>query len=173
VTLCGGTPIEWPAKCPLNGMQIAFIAALSASLAYVVTSLMTCRQPFDLDRLLHRGAYADADSPPRHDPGRWKLFGMGPEFTPGDRFIYLFKLCWALFWFAIFVVGTIAALVWCLSDTFWARYWLFKMGLTAVLGIGTTIWFLIGGFRDLADLFRTLRKARRDTADDGTVTHQT
>jgi hypothetical protein len=38
-----------------------------------------------------------------------------------------------------------------------------------VVGAFTTIWFLIGGCRDMGELFRKLKTVRRDAADDGTV----
>ena len=37
------------------------------------------------------------------------------------------------------------------------------------LGIGTTIWFLIGGAADVVKLFRALRTRKRNDADDGRV----
>jgi hypothetical protein len=41
--------------------------------------------------------------------------------------------------------------------------------VTLILGVGSTIWFLIGGFKDLFDLIKTLRGALRDDEDDGSV----
>ena len=37
------------------------------------------------------------------------------------------------------------------------------------LGIGTTIWFLIAGFRDIFRLFKTLASDERNHADNGQV----
>jgi SSS family solute:Na+ symporter len=37
------------------------------------------------------------------------------------------------------------------------------------MGVGTIIWFLWGGIRDLLDLFRTLRSHHVDVTDDGRV----
>ena len=47
----------WP-EFPLNGMQVSFTACLSAVVVYVVVSLLTCKEDFNMDRLLHRGQYA-------------------------------------------------------------------------------------------------------------------
>ena len=38
-----------------------------------------------------------------------------------------------------------------------------------LVGLATTIWFTIGGVRDLRDFFRALRLLKRDASDDGRV----
>ena len=47
-----------PARCPINGQILSTIAMASAGLSFVVVSLLTCREDFDMDRMLHRGKYA-------------------------------------------------------------------------------------------------------------------
>ena len=42
-----------------------------------------------------------------------------------------------------------------------------KLWITVALGVGTTVWFLIGGVIDVREMFRLLRAARRDDTDDG------
>ena len=49
----------------------------------------------------------------------------------------------------------------------WARFWWWKV--TVVIGVGTTIWFTIGGVRDLKALYTTLRTVKRDHLDSGMV----
>ena len=49
--------IEWKmdaVKCPVNTIEYVFFLELFTLLAYVVVSKLTCRKPFDLDRMLHR-----------------------------------------------------------------------------------------------------------------------
>jgi len=49
-----------------TGTQISFGVSLLCVLAYVLVSLLTCREDFNMDRLLHRGRYAIAgDQAPR------------------------------------------------------------------------------------------------------------
>ena len=49
--------IEWKmdaVKCPVNTIEYVFFLEVFTLLAYVVVSKLTCRKPFDLDRMLHR-----------------------------------------------------------------------------------------------------------------------
>ncbi len=160
-------------KFPLNGAWLAMIAYGTSIVGYIVVSLFTCREPANLDRLLHRGAYAlpGAGSGPRViGLSRWRqLLGFTNEFTRGDRAIYYFKMGWTGMWTAIFVVGTIAGLVFGLSKTVWANFWLFVIILSATAGSVTVVWFLWGGIKDLRLLVITLRDKNRDAGDDGEI----
>ncbi|MBC2592883.1 sodium:solute symporter [Ruficoccus amylovorans] len=169
-----------PEKFPLNGMQMSFIAAVVAILAYVICSLLSRRPPADMDRLLHRGKYAvKADvasgavpaplDQPRPRRTLAQRLGIGPEFTRGDKIIYVLKLTWAMFFVLVFAVGTIIHLFVPIPDSVWEKWWGFKVGLTYCVGIITVIWFLWGGFRDLGIMARALRSLQRDESDDGTV----
>ena len=107
----------WPVKFPVNSLEISFIAGLSAAILYVAVSLLTCREPFNLERMLHRGKWADnaadaakGDNSVTADKGRTSLppqaarhshaerrsfarrmlehlVGITPEFTREDRII--------------------------------------------------------------------------------------
>ena len=54
-------------------------------------------------------------------------------------------------------------------DSWWANWWFFNLIFAAVTGVIATVWFLIGGFRDLHALFRRLSETQLDESDDGTV----
>ena len=67
------------------------------------------------------------------------------------------------------IMGTIWNLRVDLSVDAWAKFWWWKVVVTVVIGIGTTVWFLVGGLRDLKDLYKTLRTVKRDHLDSGMV----
>ncbi|AHF90832.1 sodium:solute symporter [Opitutaceae bacterium TAV5] len=167
------TLVSLAPKFPVNGAWLAMIAYTTSIIGYIVVSLATCKEPFNLERMLHRGPYALAGeeaAPQLHNLPAWKrLLGFTSNFTRGDKAIYFFKLGWTAMWTLIFIVGTVLGLTIGLSKTTWANYWLFVILLSAVVGTGTIIWFLWGGFKDLAALLRLLREKQRDIADDGQV----
>ncbi len=173
-----------PDDFPLNGVQMAFISALCAIFAYVLASLLSKSPPADMEKLLHRGKYAIRGEHPGGEPTlipaadplaikparTWEQrLGIGPEFTRGDRAIYYFKLGWSLFFIIIFIGGTVAGLIYPIPDSIWESWWGFKVGVTIVVGVITVVWFLWGGFKDLAEMILVLRTTIRDASDDGTV----
>lgn len=99
----------------------------------------------------------------------WRRLGLSEEFSRGDRFIFFFKIGFTLFFFGTFLVITPLAIIFKFTDDWWLQYWAFYVGLTVVVAVGTTIWFLIGGIRDLVDMVRTLQSRARDESDDGWV----
>jgi SSS family solute:Na+ symporter len=164
---------------PLNGTQIAFGACVLALTAYVLVSLLTCRKPHNMDRLLHRGKYAlEADVLP--EPVRaglkarrshlYNLVGIDEDFTLADRFVTLGIFFWSVFWSAVFLLGSGLYLIHPWSDGAWAEYWLITgLYLPFVISVITTIWFTSGCWKDLILFFRRLRSERIDKHDDGTV----
>ncbi|HEY0947335.1 MAG TPA: sodium:proline symporter [Opitutaceae bacterium] len=163
-------------KFPLNGMQIAFFSQLIAIAVYIVVSLLTCRQPHDMDRLLNRGAYAveaqDPGNAAKKVPLLYRLVGIDEHFSRSDRFVALGIFVWAIFWVLVFVIGSIVYLIHPWSDKTWAFYWRVScIWLPLVIAAVTTIWFTIGGVRDLQVFFRRLRAEKVDVHDDGAVAH--
>ncbi|MDR1279608.1 MAG: sodium:solute symporter [Opitutaceae bacterium] len=160
---------------PVNGAWLAMIAYGVSISGYITVSLATCEKekPFNLDRMLHRGPYAlagEEGAPATGGLPAWKrLLGFTASFTTGDKCIYYFKLGWTAMWTVIFVIGTILGLSIGFSTAAWANYWLFVIVISAVVGTGTIVWFLWGGFRDLGDLLRLLREKQRDSSDDGQI----
>lgn len=158
---------------PINGQWMWFIAMVSSMTLYIVVSLITCRKPFDLDRMLHRGKYdlshdhTDAGKKPTRG---LKALGISKEFTTGDRILYFATMAYSLLFFFL-VIGLVAwnYLVSPLSNTFWENYWFVIVVFTLVLGIAVTVWFVSGGIRDMISMVRHLKSVARDTSDDGTV----
>jgi SSS family solute:Na+ symporter len=160
------------AVCPLNGMQISFIGALSAISAYVLVSLFTRNPPeFKLERMLHRGQYDDKNEHKRA-PTRTKwdrTLGITPDFTRGDRLIYYFNMGWAAVLLTVFLTGCAAYAVRPIPDWIWIRWWGFYVGFMVIMAIVTAVWFFLGGCRDLRSLLNRLLSAKVDEADDGRV----
>jgi SSS family solute:Na+ symporter len=159
---------------PLNGMQISFGASLIGITVYVLVSLLTCRVPHNMDRLLHRGKYAVEPE----DPGKavkrvsflYRIIGIDEHFSRTDRWVTIGISGWSFFWFIFFIIGSIVYLFHPWSDAAWASYWhITTIWMPLVIGIGTTIWFTFGCVSDLRDFFRRLRTERIDASDDGTV----
>ena len=171
-----------PTSFPISGQELFFFVSVLSILLYIAVSLLTCRRPFDFDRMLHRGRYnlehrAALDALPELKPGflRWRtLLGITPEYTRGDRILACSVLIWTLLGFAEFLFAAVVNLFftrWSNEGWFlWGQYITVGQGL--LYGVVTTVWFTWGGVRDLRRLFRHL-KAQQDAPgeeqDDGRV----
>lgn len=160
----------------INGTYTWGIAMAAATVVYVTVSLLTCRTPVNMDKLLHRGPYAVADdetkiATPTISIPKWKriLLGYDENFTRGDKFLSSAFFWWSMAWFAAFIVVTGLNVFHRWSERAWWNYGLVGIWLAIILGPITTIWFTWGGMRDLSRLFTRLRTMHRDAADDGTV----
>lgn len=165
------------ANFPLNGNWMMLLAMLSGIAAFVVVSLATCRQPHDMQKLLHRGAYAVADDQVATTQNRqiapWKrvILGYDENFSRGDRVLSATMFGWTALIFAVFAVITLANAVFGVwSEPSWWRYFVINnVYLPLVVGVVTTLWLTVFGLRDLRRLFERLRTLRSDAADDGLV----
>lgn len=154
---------------PFNGRQMMFFAMLCAIVAYVATSLCG-KHLHNMDKLLHRGAYRRADDPSVESPLRsWRSLGMGPEFSWGDKIIYIGTMVWVLGWWAVFLIGSVLNKILDITESAWVAFWHVNLWISLVLGFITTGWFIVGGIADVRRLFRDLEKNRINEADDGRV----
>lgn len=168
-----------PEKFPISGQEILFLTMLTSVTVYVGVSLLTCRKPFDLDRMLHRGIYAlsgeNTGAPTVSEESNRslleKMTGITDNYSVGDRVI-----AWSVFWwltgnfaFFLFVVAwNLFVGVW--SPETWFLYWkYYVIGLTIAVAAITTIWFTIGGTVDLLRMFRRLETFVVNSEDDGRV----
>ena len=173
------TDALWPVKFPVNSIEISFIAGMTAFLLYVVISLLTCKEPFDLDRMLHR-KHSDeaADEKPavaRPSFGRRllnHLVGITPEFTRGDRIIAWVGFFKHMVWDWCIAYALCAIVAWFCH---WGvREWsirCFVVILVVPIAVNafTTVWFTWGTVRDLRHLFRDLAARKRNDLDNGMV----
>jgi solute:Na+ symporter, SSS family len=178
--------INWvvgPDEFPLDGQWVNFFAMALSIVGYVTCSLASWlirkRPAFNMDRMLHRGRYTIAgDHAVEVIKPAVGLRAILPteEFSFSDKCIYYGKLAWTIGWFSIFVVGTLHYIgvsrgYWDdVSDNTWITFWAWRVWIVIVIGVGTTIWFLIGGIIDTAKLFKTLGSLKRDYSDTGLVT---
>ncbi len=168
--------IHLPDKFWFNYQVSGFISQLAAALTYVIVSLVTGRKDFDLDRMLHRGQYAVPTDAIKPQPLRQRfslnsVLRFDENFTFGDKVVSSGIFWWAM----ILVVINLAILAWSvlvgtLSSQWWGNYWLILAIIVPfAVSLITLVWFTIGGFRDIRDFFRALKRIGRDASDDGRV----
>ncbi len=155
----------------VNGMVMKFYAIIFALTVYIIISLSQ-RETFDIERMLYRGKYAVEEEGLKNTKpvSGWRaLIGMGSEFTFWDKVIYLTTIGWNFLWLAIFIFGTVYNIIFDVSDDAWSTYWYWYIVVSIVLGTFITIWFLIGGFSNIKEMFARLKVMERNELDDGMV----
>lgn len=164
-------------KFPINSYEIYFISIVLSIVTYVIGSYLAYK-PYNLDKLFHRGAYADADTP-APPMEKWtvktvfrKLIGITPEYTRGDKIIAYSMFIYSFVYGFLLLFVVIA--VWNIISPWPQEWWNMKFFLTSliipsVVGIITTVWFLIGGIIDLRRLFKDLKTRKEDANDNGQI----
>lgn len=166
---------SFPEKFPINGQVMYFLAMVSSIIVYVTVSLLTCKEDFNIERMLHRGPYA---MEPKGNPAAMaptgfsfeKFIGIDENFTRGDKVLSWSVFLWSMVWFVIFIVVTLWNLVDRWPVKWWATYWHWELILIPlVISVVTTVWFTWGGVVDLMCLFKALKTVKRNERDDGMV----
>ena len=165
-------------KCPVNAIEFNFFLSVLCVILYLGVSRLTCRKPFNLDRMLHRGKYGLGEK--REIKQKWtprtvlsNLVGITPEYTRGDKAIAWGVFVWSfVYGFGLAFVGVV---VWNVFQPWpikwWSWYFVIQFFIVpCLLACVTTVWFGVGGFIGLRQLFRDLA-ARKETndLDDGRV----
>ncbi len=166
-----------PVKFPINAYETYLLTMFITLLIYVVVSALTQREPFNLDRMLHRGIYnTDGENKTRE---RWtwqnlysKLIGITPEYTFGDR-----CLAWGLFFYSFiyqFLFAFVFVIIWNIFSPWPIEWWSSYFYITtllvpAILSVVSMFWFGIGSTIDIFRLFRDLRSRIVDDLDNGQV----
>ena len=172
----GGIVLEeiWP-HFPLNGQEIFGLTMLVCASSYGLVSLATCRAPFNMDRMLHRGQYArseDAVAPrTRSGIGAWKrlLLGFDENFTRGDKAISWSFFLWTTFWFVSFVLISLWNLFQPWTNRLWWQWVVLQLVVFIILSPVTPIWFTWGALRDLRRMLLVFRRRAVDVRDNGQV----
>ncbi len=161
-------------KFPINGQYIYFFTMVASIFSYILVSLLGPRHSHNMDKLFHRGKYADKDALPFdkvHEKFSFRrLLGINSNFSRFDRFIAYATATWSMGWWFIFLIVSALALTIGLSTEFWIELWWWKLIPFAILlGTVCTVWITAGGIRDALRLLKDLRAERVDDKDDGFV----
>ena len=149
---------------------------LSLSL-YVIISLLTCKEPFNMDRMLHRGKYRREGKELIREEITFrnafrKLIGIDSQYTTGDKIlswsVFLYSFGWA------FLTAFVGVAVWNWISPWpiewWGNYYFVtQVALGVAIGAVSTVWFTIGGTRDLIRMFKALGGQEANMLDDGRV----
>ena len=131
--------IRWemnPVKFPINSTEISFISMTCSVLAYCMISLLTCRKPYDLDKLLHRGKYNIENKNEAKLQWSWKTFvvkiiGITPEYSKGDRIIAWSVFCWSFIY--SFLLCFVGILIWNLISPWPDLWWGIRYFITTLI----------------------------------------
>jgi Na+/proline symporter len=176
--VCQRNWVDWTGgDFPLNSQYMMLVALVISTILYIIVSLITCREPHNMDKLLHRGEYAGEDSTEKakHSGDKkqkrtlLQMIGIDADFSFLDKILYIFVTSWSFIMSAIFIVGIILNKSGVLTLDNWTNFWHGYVIVAVSLGIITTVWFSIGGFVDLADLLKRLKHRSLDETDDGSV----
>jgi SSS family solute:Na+ symporter len=158
----------------VTGQVLMFCSIALSVASYVVVSLVQWKEPYDLARMLHRGQYARNDEAlAALPPQTWlERLGFDRNMTGWDKFVTAVTIAWPLFFTLVFLVGLIAYFIMGespLSSEEWAAGWRIWLWVALATATVVTIWFTLGGIRDVLRMFRRLAVVRVDAADDGSV----
>ncbi len=166
-----------PTKFPINSQEFYLFSMLASITLYVVLSLLSRKEPFNMERMLHRGKYQREGKKIDHkikdvrDFFR-KIIGINDEYTRGDKAIAWSVFIWSfgLFFMTLFVGVLVWNAITPWPTEWWAHFFYVQQfllgGLVAVV---STVWFSWGGTRDLIRMFRDLNKKEVNINDDGRV----
>jgi hypothetical protein len=145
----------------------------------VIVSLITSRRGrvFNMDRMLHRGIYHREGI--RVERPRFafrsiihRLIGIDNQYSRGDRVLAWSVFAWSFGWG--FLCCFVGVAVWNVISPWGNRGWTLWFFINHFLVAGavgaiSTVWFTIGGTRDLRRLFRDLARRESNDLDDGRV----
>jgi Na+/proline symporter len=166
-----------PLKFPINSYELYFLTMIITLILYCAVSYLTLKEPFNLERMLHRGVYSLNGE--RKIQSAWtfrnffpKLIGITPEYTKGDRVI-----SWSVFIYVIiyqFGIAFVGVVIWNFFSpwplAWWGNYFLtVSLIIPGIAALVSTFWFGIGGVLDLKRMFRDLKNRAENDLDNGQV----
>ena len=166
-----------PYKCFMNAYEFNLIVTVLSLAIYIVVSKLTCKEPFNLERMLHRGKY-NLDHL-NQEKSAWnlktvfgKLIGITPEYSFWDQVV-----AYSIFGYSIvyqFIGTFVAIVIWNLFQKWplewWSGYFLVtSLVVPGCITVIVTFWFGIGSVKDMIQLFRDLKTRKINFLDDGRV----
>lgn len=163
-------------KFPINSNELFFIAMVLGVAAYCIFSLLTFKEKFNLDRMLHRGIYGDQN---KVEKPVWnlrtlfiRLIGIDGNYTRMDKVI-----AWSVFGYSLvysFGIMFVGVVIWNAIDPWSIEYWawyffIFNLVVPCIVALVSTVWFMIGGIIDMRRMFRDLALREDNPLDDGRV----
>ncbi len=166
-----------PTKFPINSQELLLSSMLLSISIYALISLLSRKDAFNMDRMLHRGKYQIEGKKIEHSVKSIKDFfrkviGINDEYTTGDKVIAWSVFIWS---FGIMFLGFFAgSAIWAYfakwTPEAWANYFFIRQFLLGgVVAVISTFWFSWGGTRDLIRMFRALDEKEVNIHDDGRV----
>ena len=162
-------------KFPIPSPILTLFTMLISVGSYVLISLFGPKHVHNMDKLLHRGEYAEADTREKTATTKisvWKkLCGISPQHTGFERFLMYASFSIPMLEWFVFVIVTILALFTnLLTDRFWEQIGFWKtIPMYFIFGTICTIWLSCGGIRDVINLVKDLRTTEVNEKDDGFV----
>ncbi len=166
-----------PYKCFINAYEFNLISFIVAMTLYITVSKLTCKEPFNLDRMLHRGKY-NLDNL-NQSKTAWtlrticnKLIGITPEYTFWDRFIARSIFVYSIIY--RFIGTFLIILIWNIFYrwplSWWSGYFfVVSLLVPAIIAIIGSFWFGIGAVVDMRQLFIDLKNRKINFLDNGKV----
>jgi solute:Na+ symporter, SSS family len=172
--------IKWemsPMKFPINAQEMYLVVMLLSISLFVIVSLLTCKKPFNMDRMLHRGKYRREGKVLIREKitfrnAIFKLIGIDSQYTIGDKILAWSVVVYSFGWG--FLISFVGVAVWNRYSPWpiewWEKYYFITIIVAGmVIGTISTVWFMIGGTRDLLRMFKDLAVKEPDILDDGRV----
>ena len=156
-----------------NGAVLSFYASILAIFSYIAVSFLSCKENFDLDKMLNRETVEQDKSGSFiariKRKGFSAVIGITDEFNLRDKIVYTSIMLWTGLLIVVFIGGTVYNLMFDVSNDRWATFWKYYVAALVIMAAVTTVWFAIGGFKDMKKMFALLASDTRNDYDDGRV----
>jgi SSS family solute:Na+ symporter len=163
---------------PYNMQVMAFCCSVASIVTYVVVSLLGKRTVVNMDRILHRGEYANKEeekelaSPanPAKTGRFWRMIGVNNhEFSKVDKGLFLYMFLMTAWRMGSFLILFAIALAGYMNSSRWLMWWRICLLISLAIALIGAVWVTIGGFIDLRRMYQKLSTLPRNELDDGRV----